>query len=71
VTELQQQTLDWISKQIDEINKESVDIGEMLLETEDKELIEVLDEKLKDLENQLENLNMKFQFEKNQIENKY
>lgn len=71
MTELQQQTLDWISKQIDEINKESVDIGEMLLETEDKELIEVLDEKLKDLENQLENLNMKFQFEKNQIENKY
>jgi succinate dehydrogenase flavin-adding protein (antitoxin of CptAB toxin-antitoxin module) len=71
VTELQQQTLDWISKQIDEINDESVDIGEMLLETEDKELIEVLDEKLKDLENQLENLNMKFQFEKKEIENKY
>ena len=71
MTELQQQTLDWISKQIDEINDESVDIGEMLLETEDKELIEVLDEKLKDLENQLENLNMKFQFEKKEIENKY
>ena len=71
MTELQQQTLNWISKQIDEINNESVSIGEMLLETEDKESIKILDEKLKDLENQLENLNMKFQFEKNQIENKY
>lgn len=64
MTELQKKTLDWILQQIDRINKESEEIGEMLLDTEDRELIEVLDERLKGLEKELDHYNKKFLFEK-------
>lgn len=70
MTDIQKQTLDWISDQIDKINEESEDIGEMLLETNDIEIVKVLDEKLQHLEKDLECLFRKFEFEKQQIQNK-
>ena len=62
--EFQQKTLDWISTEIDKINDESVTIGEMLLEENDKESIKILDDKLGELEKKLDSLNQKFIFEK-------
>jgi chaperonin cofactor prefoldin len=64
VDELQQKTLDWISSEIDKINKESVTIGEMLLEENDRVSIKILDDKLGELEKKLDSLNQKFIFEK-------
>ncbi len=62
--ELQQKTLDWISTEIDKINKESVTIGELLLEENDKKSVKILDDKLSELEKKLDSLNQKFIFEK-------
>jgi chaperonin cofactor prefoldin len=62
--EFQQKTLDWISTEIDKINDESVTIGEMLLEENNKESIKILDDKLGELEKKLDSLNQKFIFEK-------
>ena len=67
MTDIQKQTFDWISDQIDKINEESDDIGKILLETQDIKLVRVLDEKLQSLEKNLECLSRKFEFEKQQI----
>lgn len=62
--ELQQKTLDWISSEIDKINKESVIIGELLLIEDDAKSVKILDDKLSVLEKKLDYLNQKFIFEK-------
>ena len=62
--ELQQKTLNWISTEIDKINKESVTIGELLLIEDDVKSVKILDDKLSVLEKKLDYLNQKFIFEK-------
>ena len=61
---LQEKTLDWISSEIDKINKESVTIGELLLIENDAKSVKILDDKLSVLEKKLDYLNQKFIFEK-------
>jgi hypothetical protein len=61
------QTLMWLDKQIDEINAKGAFIGEMLLEETDKKIINKLDKKLQELENELEIINQKIEFERSLI----
>jgi hypothetical protein len=61
------QTLMWLNKQIDDINAKGAFIGEMLMEENDTKIIKKLDNKLQELENELEIINQKIQFEKNLI----
>jgi hypothetical protein len=61
------QTLMWLDKQIDQINAKGAFIGEMLLEERDTKIIEKLDKKLQELENELEIINQKIQFERSLI----
>ncbi len=61
------QTLMWLNKQIDDINAKGAFIGEMLMEENDTKIIKKLDKKLQELENELEIINQKIQFEKNLI----
>jgi len=63
------QTLMWLDKQIDEINTKSAFIGEMLMEETDKKIIKKLDKKLQELENELEIINQKIEFERSLINN--
>jgi len=63
------QTLMWLDKQIDEINAKGAFIGEMLLEETDKKIINKLDKKLQELENELEIINQKIEFERSLINN--
>jgi tRNA A22 N-methylase len=61
------QTLMWLDKQIDEINAKGAFIGEMLMEETDKKIIKKLDKKLQELENELEIINQKIEFERSLI----
>jgi hypothetical protein len=61
------QTLMWLNKQIDDINAKGAFIGEMLIEENDTKIIKKLDKKLQELENELEIINQKIQFEKSLI----
>jgi tRNA A22 N-methylase len=61
------QTLMWLDKQIDEINAKGAFIGEMLLEERDTKILKKLDKKLQELENELEIINQKIQFERSLI----
>jgi tRNA A22 N-methylase len=63
------QTLMWLDKQIDEINAKGAFIGEMLMEETDKKIIKKLDKKLQELENELEIINQKIEFERSLINN--
>jgi hypothetical protein len=44
------ETLAWINKQLDELNGKSKLIGEMLMEEDNIELVQILDKKLADIE---------------------
>jgi chaperonin cofactor prefoldin len=61
------QTLMWLNKQIDDINAKGAFIGEMLIEENDTKIIKKLDKKLQELENELEIINQKIQFERSLI----
>jgi len=61
------QTLMWLNKQIDDINAKGAFIGEMLMEENDTKIIKKLDKKLQELENELEIINQKIQFERSLI----
>jgi len=61
------QTLMWLDKQIDEINAKGAFIGEMLMEENDTKIIKKLDKKLQELENELEIINQKIEFERSLI----
>jgi hypothetical protein len=63
------QTLMWLDKQIDEINAKGAFIGEMLMEENDTKIIKKLDKKLQELENELEIINQKIEFERSLINN--
>jgi hypothetical protein len=64
-------TLDWINSQLDELNGKSKLIGEMLLEEDNIELIQILDKKLADLEKEYNVLGNKLLQEKKIIKQNY
>lgn len=59
------QTLVWLDKQIDDINAQSVLVGELLLDEDDPKIVEKYDKKLAELEKELENIDNKIFFERN------
>jgi hypothetical protein len=63
------ETLKWIDKQLDQVHKASIIVGEKLLEEENPEIIELLDQKLSHLEKQVSFLNTKFEYEKRNNDN--
>lgn len=58
------QTLAWLDKQIDDIHAQSVLVGELLLDEDDPRVIEKYDNKLAELEKELENIDNKINFER-------
>ena len=58
-------TIKWVNQEIDKLHQESVEIGEMLLQEEEYDLVKVLDSKLKDIENKMKYLQSKLEFERN------
>lgn len=58
------QTLTWLDKQIDDIHAQSVLVGELLLDEDDPKIIEKYDNKLAELEKELENIDNKINFER-------
>ena len=63
------ETLKWIDKQLDQIHKASIIVGEKLLNEESPEIVELLDQKLAHLEKQISFLNTKFEYEKRNNDN--
>jgi hypothetical protein len=59
-------TILWLNKEIDKINKEATEIGEMLLEEDDIQLVKILDKRLQNLEEKMIYLQQKINFEKEQ-----
>ena len=58
------QTLAWLDKQIEDIHAQSVLVGELLLDEDDPKIIEKYDNKLAELEKELENIDNKINFER-------
>ncbi len=58
------ETLAWLNKQLDELNGKSKLIGEMLLEENNPELIQILDKKLAQIEKEYNGLHNKLLQEK-------
>ena len=58
------QTLVWLDKQVDDIHAQSVLVGELLLDEDDPKIIEKYDNKLAELEKELENIDNKINFER-------
>ena len=58
------QTLAWLDRQIDDIHAQSVLVGELLLDEDDPKIIEKYDNKLAELEKELENIDNKINFER-------
>jgi hypothetical protein len=58
-------TIKWINQEIDKLHKESVQIGEMLLEEEGYDSVKILDNKLKEIEKKMSYLQSKLEFERN------
>ena len=63
-TNMHIQTLAWLDKQIDDIHAQSVLVGELLLDEDDPKIIEKYDNKLAELEKELENIDNKINFER-------
>ena len=63
------ETLKWIDKQLDQVHKASIIVGEKLLKEQSPEIIELLDQKLSHLEKQVSILNTKFEYEKRNNDN--
>jgi hypothetical protein len=64
-------TLTWLNKQLDELNGKSKLIGEMLLEEDSMELVQILDKKLAEIEQEHTSLFNKLQQEKEIIKKTY
>jgi hypothetical protein len=60
---IQLQTITWLQQQIDAINAKATLIGEMLMEENNRELIEILDKKLAELEHECNILGQKLEVE--------
>jgi len=64
-------TLVWLNKQLDELNGKSKLIGEMLLEEDNPELVQILDRKLTEIEKEYNSLHNKLLQEKEIIKDKF
>jgi chaperonin cofactor prefoldin len=60
-------TLKWIEDELDKLHQQSISIGDMLMEETDLDLVKILDKKLNDIENKVKHLQIKMEFEKNNI----
>lgn len=64
------QTLAWLDRQIDDIHAQSVLVGELLLDEDDPRILEKYDNKLAELEKELENINNKIEVERRMLAKK-
>jgi hypothetical protein len=62
------ETILWLNKEIDKINDEAIEIGEMLLEETDIQLVKILDKRLQKLEEKMSYIQQKIRFEKEQYD---
>jgi tRNA A22 N-methylase len=58
------ETILWLNKQIDDIHAQSVLVGELLMDEDDPRIIEKYDNKLAELEKELNSINNKIELEK-------
>ena len=58
------ETLLWLNKQIDDIHAQSVLVGELLMDEDDPRIIEKYDNKLAELEKELNSINNKIELER-------
>ena len=58
------ETILWLNKQIDDIHAQSVLVGELLIDEDDPKIIEKYDNKLAQLEKELQGINRKIELEK-------
>ena len=65
------ETLSWLNKQLDELNGKGKLIGELLLEEDSPELIQILDRKLAEIEKEYNSLHNKLLQEKEIIKRDY
>ena len=57
-------TILWLNKQIDDIHAQSVLVGELLMDEDDPRIIEKYDNKLAELEKELNGINNKIELER-------
>ncbi len=57
-------TILWLNQQIDDIHAQSVLVGELLMDEDDPRIIEKYDNKLAELEKELNGINNKIELEK-------
>ena len=58
------ETILWLNKQIDDIHAQSVLVGELLMGEDDPRIIEKYDNKLAELEKELNSINNKIELER-------
>jgi tRNA A22 N-methylase len=58
------ETILWLNRQIDDIHAQSVLVGELLMDEDDPRIIEKYDNKLAELEKELNSINNKIELEK-------
>jgi tRNA A22 N-methylase len=58
------ETILWLNKQIDDIHAQSVLVGELLMDEDDPKIIEKYDNKLAELEKELNSINNKIELER-------
>jgi tRNA A22 N-methylase len=58
------ETILWLNKQIDDIHAQSVLVGELLMDEDDPRIVEKYDNKLAELEKELNGINNKIELER-------
>jgi tRNA A22 N-methylase len=58
------ETILWLNKQIDDIHAQSVLVGELLMDEDDPRIVEKYDNKLAELEKELNSINNKIELER-------
>ena len=58
------ETILWLNKQIDDIHAQSILVGELLMDEDDPKIVEKYDNKLAQLEKELQGINRKIELEK-------
>ena len=61
------ETILWLNKQIDDIHAQSVLVGELLMDEDDPRIVEKYDNKLAQLEKELQGINRKIELEKEML----
>ncbi len=61
------ETLLWLNKQIDDIHAKSVLVGELLMNEDSPKIIKKYDNKLAELERELDNINKKIETERRML----